>query len=69
MTMKTMIMVIGLVLTISLAGQASNTEPGVKNKTENVKISKTSSSSSKKSVKTKKAQQISPHSTVKRSKI
>ncbi len=67
--MKTMIIVIGFVLTVSLAGQASNATPGVKNKTENVKISKTSSSSVKKSGKTKKAGKISPHSTVKRSKI
>jgi len=67
--MKTMIIVLGFVLTVSLAGQASNAIPGVKNKTENVKISKTNFASVKKSGKTKKAVKVSPHSTVKRSKI
>jgi len=67
--MKTITMIIGFLFTVSLAGQASNAEPGVKNKTENVEISKTNPSSAKKTVKTKKAGKEIPHSTVKRSKI
>ena len=67
--MKTLIMVIGFVLTATFAGQASNATPGVKNNTENMKISKKNISSAKKSGKIRKAGKTSPHSTVKRSKI
>jgi len=52
--MKTITMIIGFLFTVSLAGQASNAEPGVKNKTENVEISKTNPSSAKKTVKRSK---------------
>jgi len=67
--MKTMIRIIGFVLIGTLAGQASNAGSEMKNKTEDVRLSKTNPSSEKKSTKSRKASKKSPHSTVKRSKI
>lgn len=54
-TMKTLLAISALVLTISLSGNATNVASGVKNQTENMMVSKTDSSSANQSGKSKKA--------------
>ena len=53
--MKTIFLVLALALTISLSGNAATIKSVAKNQTENIMVSKTSSSSTLKSGKTKRA--------------